>query len=287
MIAPSPAKPMKATIGSALATGAVPAAAVPLSGTLVGRGLSLENELGLLPVSGRVLRTANQIASDHLQIPVVWVRVIVLALGVTGGVGVAVYAFLWVNMPSDDASTNLRPELERLIPAQLPPRKIIKVTALILGSGVLVTATMLLAARFTSFDAGFWIPVVAFVSGVAVVWTQIDSANSVRQTTLWVGAGTLLALAGIVFFMLRSMTLSALLAAAMAAGAIVVGIGIVLAPWIARWMRSLGEERAERARQTERAAIATHLHDSVLQSLALIRTHATEVRLMLPIGKDK
>lgn len=51
------------------------------------------------------------------------------------------------------------------------------------------------------------------------------------------------------------------------------GIGILVAfgPWVARLARDLGTERRERIRQEERAEMAAHLHDSVLQTLALIQ----------------
>ncbi|NKY39790.1 sensor histidine kinase, partial [Cellulomonas septica] len=43
-----------------------------------------------------------------------------------------------------------------------------------------------------------------------------------------------------------------------------------------RLVRALGDERAARARESERADIAAHLHDSVLQTLALIRARADD-----------
>lgn len=51
------------------------------------------------------------------------------------------------------------------------------------------------------------------------------------------------------------------------------GVGILVAfgPWVARLARDLGAERRERIRQEERAEMAAHLHDSVLQTLALIQ----------------
>lgn len=51
------------------------------------------------------------------------------------------------------------------------------------------------------------------------------------------------------------------------------GLGLVVAfgPWVRRLIQDLGEERAERVRQEERAEVAAHLHDSVLQTLALIQ----------------
>lgn len=51
------------------------------------------------------------------------------------------------------------------------------------------------------------------------------------------------------------------------------GLGILVAfgPWVKRLITDLGEERSERVRQEERAEVAAHLHDSVLQTLALIQ----------------
>ncbi len=49
-----------------------------------------------------------------------------------------------------------------------------------------------------------------------------------------------------------------------------------MAPWWLRLVRELGDERAARAREAERADIAAHLHDSVLQTLAIIRARADE-----------
>ncbi|MGH3649185.1 MAG: ATP-binding protein [Acidimicrobiia bacterium] len=49
------------------------------------------------------------------------------------------------------------------------------------------------------------------------------------------------------------------------------GILIVFGPWVRRLLTDLSEEWSERIRQEERAEVASHLHDSVLQTLALIQ----------------
>ncbi|WP_256970913.1 sensor histidine kinase, partial [Cellulomonas iranensis] len=67
-----------------------------------------------------------------------------------------------------------------------------------------------------------------------------------------------------------------LVQSAVAGLAVLLGVGLVLAPWWVRLVRELGDERAARAREAERADIAAHLHDSVLQTLALIRARADE-----------
>ncbi|HUG32245.1 MAG TPA: PspC domain-containing protein [Acidimicrobiia bacterium] len=49
------------------------------------------------------------------------------------------------------------------------------------------------------------------------------------------------------------------------------GIFVAFGPWVKRLLSDLSEERSERIRQEERAEVAAHLHDSVLQTLALIQ----------------
>jgi signal transduction histidine kinase len=51
-------------------------------------------------------------------------------------------------------------------------------------------------------------------------------------------------------------------------------IGVVLVPWLFLLTRTVTRERAARVRAEERAALATHLHDSVLQVLTLIQKRA-------------
>jgi signal transduction histidine kinase len=53
-------------------------------------------------------------------------------------------------------------------------------------------------------------------------------------------------------------------------------LGVIFAPWIVRLVRSLADERAERIRSQERAEVAAHLHDSVLQTLAMMQRRANE-----------
>lgn len=54
------------------------------------------------------------------------------------------------------------------------------------------------------------------------------------------------------------------------------GFLIILGPWWLGLLRELGEERRERVRAEERAERAAHVHDSVLQTLALIQRAAGE-----------
>src|SRR4029453_19320314 len=54
---------------------------------------------------------------------------------------------------------------------------------------------------------------------------------------------------------------------------ILTGVVLATAPIWRRLLDSRAQERTARVRSEERAAVAAHLHDSVLQTLALIQRH--------------
>ena len=62
--------------------------------------------------------------------------------------------------------------------------------------------------------------------------------------------------------------------AVLGAGALAAGGAILLAPWWLDSVRDLSRERRERVRVEERAKLAAHVHDSVLQTLTLIEKAA-------------
>lgn len=59
------------------------------------------------------------------------------------------------------------------------------------------------------------------------------------------------------------------------------GIFVAFGPWVRRLLKDLAEERSERIRQEERAEVAAHLHDSVLQTLALIQRSDDSARMAI------
>lgn len=62
-------------------------------------------------------------------------------------------------------------------------------------------------------------------------------------------------------------------------------IAVVIAPWWMSLLADLGTQRAKTANEALRADIATHLHDSVLQTLALIRLHAGEPQTVASLAR--
>ena len=66
---------------------------------------------------------------------------------------------------------------------------------------------------------------------------------------------------------------------------VVVALTLILAPWWLRLVRGLTEERAERIRSQERAEMAAHLHDSVLQTLALMQRRIDDPREVAALAR--
>jgi signal transduction histidine kinase len=67
---------------------------------------------------------------------------------------------------------------------------------------------------------------------------------------------------------------AAVAAMSVLAAAVLALVGAVVLPWIFLVARTLTRERAARVRAEQRAEVAAHLHDSVLQSLTLIQKQA-------------
>ena len=61
----------------------------------------------------------------------------------------------------------------------------------------------------------------------------------------------------------------------------------MVGPWIYRLASDLTAERAERVRTQERADLAAHLHDSVLQTLALIQKNSGDAALVARLARSQ
>jgi signal transduction histidine kinase len=67
----------------------------------------------------------------------------------------------------------------------------------------------------------------------------------------------------------------------------ILGVGVLLGPWMARVAQQAAEERRERIRSQEREAMAAHLHDSVLQTLTLIQRGADDPRRTITLARKQ
>ncbi|QSR29883.1 ATPase [Nocardioides sp. S5] len=244
----------------------------------------------------------------HLAVPVLWVRGFFVATAFLGGFGLMLYAGLWMFLPADQRFEVGAPGLESASRTGKRPgrRSRLRDAGPAIALGALFFGVVLGFEGIFGQGALFW-PVVLGVSGIALLWRQADEAQRERWTDTtgridpfravfgnggWAAYGRIAAGLGLI--------LSALIVFAVAAGQArfavpvvvagllgLLGLAIVVGPWALRLVDDLGAERAERVRTQERADMAAHLHDSVLQTLALIQKNSHDATTVARLARSQ
>ncbi len=233
----------------------------------------------------RVLTGAAAGIADHFGIDRRWVRV-GFAVAAVFGVGIVVYLAASLVMPGDDDSPA---PATRWRPAD--PLDVVALGAVVVG-GVLLTRE--LAPTGTALLV---VPVVVAVLALALLvsWPHADVPERPADLPDWVPPaaatalgvlrtrrglllrallGGLLVLGGTVALLGASTSWSQLRAGFLAIAVVASGIALVFGPWLGRLGGELAGERRARIRSQERAEMAAHLHDSVLQTLAMVQRKA-------------
>ncbi|TLM74654.1 ATP-binding protein [Pseudarthrobacter sp. NamB4] len=182
--------------------------------------------------------------------------------------------------PGDD-----RPAAEAAPPPWLRLQDMRYAKEILLGVALLLVAGIL-TAQLLGVDVplGTLIPAAAVLGGASIAWMQLDETRraglvdktKANQAGGWARlvAGLALVVAGVLVMVSGSGSWEQTWLALLASVAVLGGVVLVLLPWGLKFWRDLEAERAGRIRETERAEIAAHLHDSVLQTLALIQRRA-------------
>lgn len=257
---------------------------------------------------GRMLGGVAAGLADHLGVGVMLVRAAFLLSAAFGGLGVALYAGLWMILPTDARFDEDAPGLEAASrqgrrPGRTPRFEdvgpLVALAAVALGI-VVLAQTVVGGSMF------FW-PVLLGAVGVAVLWRQADEAQRERWTDASGridvvraivgrgGAASYARLAAGIGLLLSALVLFAAQTGeagvardVLVAGALgVAGLALTVGPWLFRLAGDLSEERAARVRSQERADVAAHLHDSVLQTLALIQKHAGDERTVARLARGQ
>ena len=216
----------------------------------------------------------------HLGVPVMVIRGGLIALTFLG-VGAVAYLWLWVTVPEDSpeasASGTLSPGLVRV--RQERAAQVARNRMIVTGVALLVAAV--LGAILNATSALEWSDmgsIVSIIAGITLVWSQsreVRNWRSVRFIGAVVGGIALLSL-GVVMAASRDNPPVILLRGGLIGAALVAGVLFALVPMWLRTTKDMSEAQAQRVREAERADIAAHLHDSVLQTLTLIRASAED-----------
>ncbi|MDQ4025299.1 MAG: PspC domain-containing protein [Actinomycetota bacterium] len=221
--------------------------------------------------NGLVTGVAAGIA-EHAGVDPALIRAAFGVLSLAGGLGLLLYVAAWAaSVPAPEPARPPKP----LLPGA---RQVAAIGCIALG--------LLVAAR----DVGLWLgdgvvwPAALAALGVSVIWVRGDGALRglgrptdalpfSRGGLLRLAVGAVLVLVGMGAVLAANMTFTLRRALDLMFPVLVAitGIGLILGPWLLSLARQMTEERRQRIRSQERSEMAAHLHDSVLQTLALIQ----------------
>ena len=223
-----------------------------------------------------------------------------VVLAIASGFGVIVYGVAWALMPSAPGGV-ARPDA---------PRGDAVATAAF-GAVVLGGLLLVRALGLWPGDVVVW-PLAAALVGLALLamrtvpsgatvelpdWQLLrrlppDAADAVavlvgtrRGALARIAAGVACVVVGLAAFVVSVDSWRALRGAFVATVAVVIGVALVVGPGVSRLVHALVAERRERIRADERAEVAAHLHDSVLQTLALVQRRADEPREVVRLAR--
>ncbi len=154
------------------------------------------------------------------------------------------------------------------------------------------------------------VPAALAATGVALLWSRTDVerrefwrsrlvrlpgdpvAHAPDHVTIPMPSGRRIILGALLLmvgttWMLGATDPDALIPVLAGVGLTVGGVAVVAGPWMATLWRDLSEERRARIRTEERAEVAAQLHDSVLQTLALIQRHPETTRAVAQLARQQ
>ncbi|HKY16486.1 MAG TPA: ATP-binding protein [Microthrixaceae bacterium] len=235
---------------------------------------------------GRVITGAASALASVVRVDPLVVRLGYVVLAFAGGWGIVAYLATWIWFlfvsPDDPAQEETR--VDRAEQGDMWRD---------LGWGFVVVG-LLLQARLWGVgfsDAIVW-PVLLVAVGATVAWRRAGAA----EVTAWLGGsepvdgepegrtgrtmrfalGGLLVAIGALSMIGSDLTLSAWLLTLLKVAVLLTGVAVMFGPTLRALGEELVDERRRRIRADERALISSHLHDSVLQTLALIQKRSTD-----------
>lgn len=275
------------------------------------------------PRRGRWIAGVARGVGMHLGVHVLWVRLAFVALCALYGVGLGAYVALWLLIPAGDPEAEARRLAAAAHVADAPLAKgnadpgaaaaragaadytglgpgtpaisgeslrqlfdEASKPALFASLGMLLIACTIVINMAAS-RAGAFLPATLAVIGLGVAWMRYNAPRGQITTT---AIGVALEFVAYVVFLVQPLFVhqEVTLARSLVSGLLLVFAVIgALTPWIMALMRGFTNERALKEREEERADMTAHLHDGVLQTLALIQLHANEPQTVFTLARSQ
>ncbi len=245
--------------------------------------------------------------ADHLGWSVLLLRVVAVILGATGLVGVAIYFALWLVMPPS-AERRSAPGLEANARRGLRPRGSVTLSPVDLGMASalgLLGVGLLWMLQASAFALPTWVLLAGLLAstGLGIIWWQADhlSTRELRRGSGWrrllaplmahwttlvaIGTGLAALTAAIAIVVVALPTLGEVARTLLILGLAVVSLLLAVLPWMLSVRQALAQARDDALVADARADMAAHLHDSVLQTLALIQRRAGDPKAVTALAR--
>src|SRR5579859_2851426 len=219
------------------------------------------------------------------------IRIIFVISTLAGGFGAAVYVLAWLLVPAVGEESSIASRA-------LSDNSGIALTAAVASALalLLLMASLLKVAWLGSLS---WPPVIA-LAGLVLIWRnaspeELALLRQLAEPLVPVGGGKRriklrLAIAAVLVvasagFLVSAHVNGVLNRAITGIALLVAAILVLLGPWWLRLARDLLAERQARIRAEERAEMASRVHDSVLQTLALIQRRASDPQQVVSLAR--
>ena len=259
------------------------------------------------PRQGRWLTGVCKGIALHLGIGVAWIRIAFIALTFLYGAGIIAYVFLWVFMPAgdpvtaaartvpvdqaplargnqplaahDDESAAAPESLSEAIQRAPKPAVVALAGFALMATGLLLTST--------GADVQIVLPLLVGLGGIALAWMNLSPRGT--QLLSMLGGIALIFMGWALYVHNVSIPGWGTSPRRIVASGFMMIVGIVVAvmPWANAMLQRLTHEQALKEREEERADMTAHLHDGVLQTLALIQLHSEEPTTVFALARSQ
>ncbi len=252
---------------------------------------------------GRLVGGVAHGLAQHLGLDPWVVRLAFVLLAISGGAGIAAYGAFWALVPLTEDDSHHGPSLGSAETAagsaagSAADERAARLGPLIALGAVAAGGVLILQRVGFGPSRVIAAPFLVVGLGVAVLWRVADDAQRARWRRTATATATgrrawVRVVVGVTFVVVGAAGvlgagggLRAAVDGLVGGLVVVVGVAVVAGPWLLRTTRELGDERRMRIRSQERAELAAHVHDSVVQTLTLIQRHADDPRAVVRLAR--